>query len=435
MESSRPIRALHVFPLFGPDLPNGSERYAYLLTKELVRAGVHVDVFTTCARRVAVEDGFSLRWPNEYPPGISHDGDLRIERFPTNLTMPASVGRHAVRLFGRHVARQWRSLGPQPEDGSPLLPMYQHQVMSGQSRWSDWLGTISRGPLSIPLLLAVWRQLKHYDLVLVTFFPLLSVPAVVSLARARKKPAVVLPFFHANDLPNNSALLGRSLLNAGAVLTLTEHSTTHLARIYPGVRTRQVGAGVDPAGMHDSQISGRRFRAKFELGDGKLILFAGRKGPGKRYQVAIDAVNLLLDPTALLVMVGEEVDGVPIAGERVRYLGWVSDGDLWDAFDACDVFVLPSRFESFGLVFLQAWIRGKPVIGDAGCPAVCSLIDDGVDGFLCADAKQTAMRLESLLADSGMRSALGEAGRRKVLLNYTWEIVAGKVRSVYEGLR
>jgi glycosyltransferase involved in cell wall biosynthesis len=434
MESSRPIRALHVFPLFGPDLPNGSERYAYLLTKELVRAGIQVDVFTTCTRRIAVKGGFSLLWPNEYPPGISYDGDLRIERFPT-ATMPASVGQHALRLFGRNVARQQRRLGPPPEDGSPRLPMYQHQVMAGQSRWSDWLGTISRGPLSVPLLYAVWRRLRHYDLVLVTFFPLFSVPAVMSLARARKKPAVVLPFFHANDLPNNSPLLGRSLMRASAVLTLTEHSTTHLAHLYPGIRNRKIGAGVDPSGMDDSRISGRRFRAKYELGDGKLILFAGRKEPGKRYQVAIDAVNLLSDPSALLVMVGEEVDGVPIARERVRYLGWVGDDDLWDAFDACDVFVLPSRFESFGLVFLQAWIRGKPVIGDAGCPAVCSLIEDGVDGFVCADAKQTAMRLELLLADSAKRAAMGEAGRRKVLRNYTWEIVAGKVRSVYEALR
>jgi glycosyltransferase involved in cell wall biosynthesis len=435
MESGRPIRALHVFPLFGPDLPNGSERYAYLLSKALVRAGARVDVFTTCARRIVVQDGFSLQWPNEYPPGISHDGDLRIERFPTNLTMPASVGQHALRLFGTHVAREQRRLGPAPKDGSPLLPTYQHRVMSGLSRWSDWLGTLSRGPLSIPLLRAVWRQLRRYDLVLVSFFPLFSVPAVLSLARARKKPAVVLPFFHANDLPNNSPLLGRSLLSASAVLTLTEHSTGHLAHIYPGIRNWHVGAGVDPAGMDDSRISGRRFRAKYNLGGGKLILFAGRKQPGKGYQVAIDAVNLLSDPTALLVMVGEEVDGAPIASERVRYLGWVGNDDLWDAFDACDVFVLPSRFESFGLVFLQAWIRGKPVIGDAGCPAVCSLIEDGVDGFLCADAKQIALRLELLLSVAGMRAAMGEAGRRKVLGNYTWEIVAGKVRSVYEGLR
>jgi glycosyltransferase involved in cell wall biosynthesis len=435
MDSSRPIRALHVFPLFGPDLPNGSERYAYLLTKELVRAGVHVDVFTTCARRIVVKDGFSLQWPNECAPGISRDGDLRIERFPTNITTPASMGRLALRQLLKHVARRQRKLGPQPEDGSPLLPMYQHQAMAGQSRWSDWLGIASRGPLSLPLWSAVWRRLPHYDVVLVSFFPLFSVPAVVHLARARNKPAVVLPLFHANDLPNNSPLLGRSLVRASAVLTLTEHSTTHLAHIYPGIRNFQVGAGVDPSGLDDSRISGPRFRAKYGLGDSKLILFAGRKEPGKRYQVAIDAVNLLSDPGALLVMVGEDVDGVPIAGERVRYLGWVSDDDLWDAFDACDVFILPSRFESFGLVFLQAWIRGKPVIGDAGCPAVCSLIEDGVDGFLCGDVKSAAMRLESLLADPTMRTAMGEAGRRKVLRNYTWEAVAGKVRSVYEGLR
>jgi glycosyltransferase involved in cell wall biosynthesis len=113
-------------------------------------------------------------------------------------------------------------------------------------------------------------------------------------------------------------------------------------------------------------------------------------------------------------------------------LGRLSSEDLLDAYDACDVFVLPSRLESFGFVFIEAWSRRKPVIGDSGCPAVASLIEDSVDGYVCADAAGIAGRLNGLLANPELRKAMGDAGHAKVMKKYTWPAVAARVRSIYE---
>jgi glycosyltransferase involved in cell wall biosynthesis len=424
------IRALHVFPLFGPDLPNGSERYAWMLTGALKAAGVEVDVYTTCSRSVSQKSGFTLNWPQDFPPGTVDDG-IRITRFRAR-TSPVWMGWLSARLLDRHVHYARLKLGPVPADGSTELPLYQQRIMAAQPWWSNLLMMMSLGPVSFSMFKEILRNARKYDVILVSFFPLLTVPAIVRVAKLCRLPVVVLPLFHANDLSNNSRILGGALKRANAVLAMTRHSAEYLARIYQGTKTVEVGGGVDPRTLEDAGISGERFKTKFGLEKHKIVLFVGRKEEGKRYRVAMEAIDLVQDPTALLVMVGEDVDHLPVSGDRVRYLGRLSAEDLLDAYEACEVFVLPSRLESFGFVFIEAWARRKPVIGDSGCPAVASLIEDSVDGFVCPDAASIAERLNRLLADEGLRRSMGEAGRRKVMSKYTWPAVGARVRSIYE---
>jgi glycosyltransferase involved in cell wall biosynthesis len=133
-----------------------------------------------------------------------------------------------------------------------------------------------------------------------------------------------------------------------------------------------------------------------------------------------------------LVMIGTDVDGRALASRHAVHLGPVVQRDLLDAYDACDVLVLPSEHESFGMVFLEAWMRGKPVIGNRLCGPVASLIRHGQDGFLCADAQDIAERIVQLVADPQLARALGAAGRARVAARYTWEAIGRKVHAVYE---
>lgn len=408
------MKALHVFPLFGADLPNGSERYAFKLTKTLQELGVQVEVFTTCTRRVQVNRELALTWPDEYPPGASLESGVPITRFPTSMNMPWQAGAVASDLLNRHRLRH--NLGPEPDP---------YTLMSTQSRAASALMVANRGPVSPALYRATWRALPRYDLVLASFFPLLTIPVVVRLARRRRKPAVALPLFHAADRMNNARVLGESLQQASATLCLTRQEADSLSRLWPGASTFEVGAGIDPP---PPGISGARFRAAHGLGDRPIILFVGRKEPGKRYAVAVEAMAQVSNPEAVLVMAGEDSDHAPITSPRVRYLGFLSEAGLWDAFDACDIFVLPSRHESFGMVFLQAWMCGKPVIGES------HVIEHEKDGYRCGDAAEIAVRIDQLLAEPGLRHSLGEAGRRKTLERYTWPEVARKTRGVYESV-
>ena len=118
--------------------------------------------------------------------------------------------------------------------------------------------------------------------------------------------------------------------------------------------------------------------------------------------------------------------------ERVLVRNNISEAEKHALLTACDVLVLPSTEESFGIVFIEAWAHGKPVIG-ANVGAVASLIAEGVDGRLFApeDAGSLADAITEILGQPDAARMMGTAGKRKVHENYTWDAVTATVRETY----
>jgi glycosyltransferase involved in cell wall biosynthesis len=373
-----------------------------MLTEALAAQGVEIDVYTTCSGSVKPKRGLAFAWPKDYPGGPSALAGFRVTRFPVN-ELPGFLGLLAARLLDGHVGMR------QPIQELPWL--------------ANILMLLGFGPISLPMFRALKRDAPNYDVILVSFVPMLTVPAAVRITAETKRPVVVLPLAQPNDLAGNSPIMARALAQADAILAMTPNAASGKAH--------DVGGGVDPRLFDDAAISGERFRAKFGLEGRKIALCAGRKEPSRRYRVAMEAIGLVANPEAVLVLAGEDVDKLPVEGDRVRYLGVLSAEDLLDAFDACDVFLLPSRSENFGFTLMEAWARGKPVIGDRECAAVASLIEDSVDGLLSSDAESMARCIERAFS-GGAR--LGAAGRAKVLRRYTWERVAARVKEIYAGL-
>ncbi len=102
-------------------------------------------------------------------------------------------------------------------------------------------------------------------------------------------------------------------------------------------------------------------------------------------------------------------------------------------FAACDVFSMVSKYESFGITYLEAWAAGKPVIG-ADIGAVRSVIADGVDGLIVryGDEAALARAVLRLLENGELGRAFGASGRAKVERGHTWQAVTAKLRAVYE---
>ena len=100
--------------------------------------------------------------------------------------------------------------------------------------------------------------------------------------------------------------------------------------------------------------------------------------------------------------------------DRVRFMGRISEEEKEQEFADCDIFVSPSLYESFGIIFIEAMRYGKPVIGcrSGGMPEV---IGDGEAGLLCepGDASDFERCLDILLADAVLREKLGEQGRQR----------------------
>jgi phosphatidyl-myo-inositol dimannoside synthase len=139
---------------------------------------------------------------------------------------------------------------------------------------------------------------------------------------------------------------------------------------------------------------------------------------------------LAAEPRTLYVVVGQGDDlprlqqlasEVGVA-EHVLFAGNATDDELPQYYAACDVYVMPSRLEGFGIAFLEAMALGKPVIGGrhGGTP---DLLDEGVTGFLVdhSDVKTLTDRIIALLGNETLRLRMGEAARKCVAQNYTFE--------------
>lgn len=108
--------------------------------------------------------------------------------------------------------------------------------------------------------------------------------------------------------------------------------------------------------------------------------------------------------------------------DHVAFVGSLGDPDVHRLLAGCDVFVMPSTQEGFGLVFLEAMWYGKPVIAAAagGAPEV---VVDGVTGLLVApdDPSQLTATLATMVSDADLRARLGRAGARRVRDELSYE--------------
>jgi len=169
---------------------------------------------------------------------------------------------------------------------------------------------------------------------------------------------------------------------------------------------------------------------------GRVILTVGRWLESERYKgmdTLITAMPRLLPrwPDLQLVIAGDgddrpwlehltEKNGVRL---HVHFFAGLSYAELAACYAACEIFALPSAAEGFGLVYLEAMARGKPVIGGAhgGAPEV---IQDGVTGYLVqhGDAIQLTTSIETLLAHPEIGREMGARGAHRVEREFRFNV-------------
>lgn len=152
-----------------------------------------------------------------------------------------------------------------------------------------------------------------------------------------------------------------------------------------------------------------------------LALFVGRLDEQKGYDVLIDAFRLLGDEDIRLTIIGEAVQGrggLPDLPTNVTAHGWMTHSELYVAIAAADVVVVPSRWEGFGLVAIEAMREGKPLIAHkvGGLPEI---VADGETGLLFSplDAPTLAAVLTGL--DKQRLRDMGRAARQRFEAMFT----------------
>ena len=309
---------------------------------------------------------------------------------------------------------------------------------------SDWLRTWYDGPV---LDFSAMRgeisnaAPRAYDVVCAGHTPSMMVVYGRRISKRLEAPYVVIPGLHADNTFNTERRnITRILRAADHLCANTTFEREALLKL-TGARSDRVtvtGCGVDPSSF--ATADGQHFRREMGIPeDAPTVLFVGAEAPHKGLLVLLEAMEAVRYrmPDAYLVIAGvrssasEEIDrrlarDPKMAARTVRVNSFAEERKA-DIYDSCDLFAMPSWSESFGIVYLEAWARSKPVIGCGG-GAVETVISDGEDGVLVkpGDAQALAGAIRSLLWDPDRRRGLGESGRRKVESRFTWERVTGR---------
>lgn len=172
---------------------------------------------------------------------------------------------------------------------------------------------------------------------------------------------------------------------------------------------------------------------EIKAGDRLNVLFVGRLEKRKGVETLFRAMPAVIDkiPSVQFNIVGSDTPTSPEGGSyreylikhlnpkyhnNVRFIGYVNNDELNEYYRDCDVFVAPSLYESFGLIYLEAMARGKPVIGCrvGGVPEV---VKEGYTGLLVApgNEKELTDAILTLLLKTELRTSMGKNGRDLVV--------------------
>jgi glycosyltransferase involved in cell wall biosynthesis len=207
-------------------------------------------------------------------------------------------------------------------------------------------------------------------------------------------------------------------------------------------RVEVVSLGIDLARFRRDRADAARV-AEYRRGAGRVVGAIGRLVPQKAMHVLIDATPALLasDPELRVLIVGDgplradlEAQAARLGvGHVVRFAGYQED--VVSAYAAMDVFVLPSRDEGFGLVFLEAMAVGVPVVGTRVIGSE-DAVDDGVTGLLVpyADPAALAAAVRGILQSPDLARRLRETAAERVRRVYSREQCAARVEALYREL-
>jgi glycosyltransferase involved in cell wall biosynthesis len=225
---------------------------------------------------------------------------------------------------------------------------------------------------------------------------------------------------------------------ADALIAMTDFEKNFY--IQHGISAEKVHrVGVGPLVADDSTSD---LRQKYNLCNKKMVLFLGRNVAYKGIEGLLMAASLVwkkLPDTYFFFAGPKEGNSEEIFNQyndrRIKVLGFVSESEKTALLKACDVFCMPSLEESLGGTFLEAWMFEKPIIG-AKIPPLSELTSNGEGGFLVNPVpEEIAEKIVLLLQDQELCNRMGQWGKKRVLDNYTWEIITQKMEDIYSRIK
>jgi glycosyltransferase involved in cell wall biosynthesis len=396
-DGERAMKILQVVPFFPPAYAfGGPVKMAYQIARELVRRNHEVTVYTSDAKDLA----------------------SRMDVSPTSLVDGIRVYyfRNAAMLLVKNsklfVTPQLFSVAKGEVQNYDVIHLHEYRTFQN-------------------FVVAHYARKHAVPYVLQTHG---SLPA--SLGREKLKYIYDRFFGH------------RLLRDALRVIALTRTEAKQARQIFvPNERISIIPNGIDMSEYASLPRKGS-FRKKFGFSQKKILLYLGRINRVKGLDVLVEAyahlVNEMKCDDVVLVIVGPDdgylnelrllIERLGIDG-KVAIVGPLYDREKLEGYVDADVYVLPSRYETFPMSLLEAYACGKPVIASK-VGDIKDLVINGVTGLLFerGNIGQLADCIQYILNDESRAIEMGLKGKQFVNQNFTIEKVVDELQHVYRSV-
>jgi UDP-glucose:(heptosyl)LPS alpha-1,3-glucosyltransferase len=229
---------------------------------------------------------------------------------------------------------------------------------------------------------------------------------------------------------------------AGRATAVSNGGARELARFYPDLAVTVIPNGVDHARFHPAPHTRSATRLNAGVADGDVVaLFIGGRWSQKGLEITIRGLALaqagLSQPLRLWVAGSGDIRRYQAianalgVGDRIHFFGYVADPER--LYQAADIFVLPSAYETFCMVAYEAASSALPVVATA-VNGVDDLLQGNQAGILIeATAESVGTALGTLAGDPDLRHQMGTAGRH-VVAELTWQSSVEQTVATYEEL-
>jgi glycosyltransferase involved in cell wall biosynthesis len=347
----------------------------------------------------------------------SHTGGMFAED-----PRPLAIYVKTISLNGLPIDLDAPTLPPTREDDA-LKTYIGMEAAARASRGRSGVSlTEMRGPHSPNLESFMERAVGDYDIVVTHNNVFRPAIAAVKAANAAGVPVILLPHAHLDDDFYHFPDVHQAALDADMVLACPKAACAFYEKIgaknvmyhSPGIDVREEFTDEDVAAFAEVHNSKKPF-----------FLVLGRKAGAKGYATVISEIEKVAAKIDVhLVMIGPDDDGTPIKSKSTTYLGQQPRSVVRGALRSCIALVNMSSSESFGMVLLEAWLAGKPVVVNGGCSAFLDLAVHEKNALIVS-RESLGKALTRLVTDKALGDRLGSAGR-ETSKKYEWKNVCAE---------